>query len=181
MESYIQISKLNDFIFCPMSLYFHSFYENYEEKIYHGKSQTVGKIAHDNIDKGKYSTARRYLQGLPIYSSRFNLMGKIDIYDSDMKFLIERKYKVNKIYRGYLLQLYAQFFCLEEMGVEVEKMFIHSLSDNKRYEIPRPRALDEYEFGKVINKIKCFDPLIFNKDSNPNKCDNCIYRELCNR
>ena len=118
MESYIQISKLNDFIFCPMSVYFHSFYENYEEKIYHGKSQTVGKIAHDNIDKGKYSTARRYLQGLPIYSSRFNLMGKIDIYDSDKKFLIERKYKVNKIYRGYLLQLYAQFFCLEEMGIE---------------------------------------------------------------
>jgi CRISPR-associated protein Cas4 len=181
MESYIQISKLNDFIFCPMSVYFHSFYENYEEKIYHSKSQTVGKIAHENIDKGKYSTAKKYLQGLPVYSDRFSLMGKIDIYDSDKQYLIERKYKVKKIYQGYLLQLYAQFFCLEEMGIRVEKMFIHSLSDNKRYSIPNPKGRDEYEFEKIVNQIKCFNPLNFNKDANPNKCNNCIYRELCNR
>jgi len=181
MESYIQISKMNDFIFCPMSLYFHSFYDDYDQKIYHSKAQTVGKIAHENIDKGKYSTAKKYLQGLPIYSTRFNLMGKIDIYDSGTKHLIERKYKVKKIYDGYILQLYAQFFCLEEMGLPVEKMFIHSLSDNKRYEIKKPMGRDEYEFEKVVNKMKCFDLLNFNKDANPNKCNNCIYRELCNR
>jgi hypothetical protein len=35
METYTPISKLNDFVFCPMSLYFHSFYENYSQKIYH--------------------------------------------------------------------------------------------------------------------------------------------------
>ncbi|MCK9379260.1 MAG: type V CRISPR-associated protein Cas4 [Candidatus Moranbacteria bacterium] len=181
MESYIQISKLNDFIFCPMSLYFHSFYDNYDQKIYHEKPQTVGKIAHENIDNGKYSTAKKYLQALPIYSSRFNLMGKIDIYDAERKYLIERKYNVKKIYDGYVLQLYAQFFCLEEMGFPVEKMFIHSLSDNKRYEVKKPGGREEFEFERIIEKIKCFDLLNFNKDANPNKCNNCIYRELCNR
>lgn len=44
MESYIQISKLNDFVFCPMSLYFHSFYENYNQKTYHQKAQAVFEI-----------------------------------------------------------------------------------------------------------------------------------------
>ncbi len=172
---------MNDFIFCPMSLYFHSFYENYDQKMYHRKPQTIGKINHENIDGGKYSTAKKYLQGLPIYSSKYNLMGKIDIYDADKKYLIERKYKVKKIYDGYVLQIYAQFFCLEEMGYAVEKMFIHSLSDNKRYEIKKPSGKDEFEFGKIIQKMTHFDLLNFNRNANPNKCANCVYCELCNR
>lgn len=181
MESYIQISKLNDFIFCPMSLYFHSFYENYDQKIYHEKPQTLGKICHENIEKRKYSTAKKYLQGLPVYSSKYNIMGKIDIYDSESKVLVERKYKVKKIYDGYKLQMWAQMICMEEMGYEVKKMFIHSLSDNKRYEIEKPCGREEFEFGKTIKNMENFDLLNFDKYANPNKCEKCIYSELCNK
>ena len=35
-------------------------------------------------------------------------------------------------------QLYAQYFCLREMGYEVEKLKLYSLDDNKVYEIPLP-------------------------------------------
>lgn len=181
MESYIPISKLNDFIFCPMSLYFHSFYENYNQKIYHEKEQAEGKMKHENIDEGKYSTAKRYIQALPVYSQKYNLMGKIDVYDQVEKSLIERKNKVIKIYDGYVYQLWAQMFCLEEMGYCVKKLFVHSLLDNKRYPIEMPSGRSEFVFAKNIEKMNNFDLLNFNRLANPNKCVRCIYRELCNQ
>lgn len=181
MDSYIQISKLNDFIFCPMSLYFHSFYENYDQKLYHEKPQAEGKMKHESIDKGEYSTAKRYLQNLPIYSNKYNLMGKIDIFDQENKFLIERKNRLKKIYYGYRLQLWAQMFCMEEMGYKIEKLFIHSLSDNKRYEIEKPGGKDEFIFGRIIADMEKFNVLNFNRNASPHKCEKCIYAELCNR
>jgi CRISPR-associated protein Cas4 len=114
-----------------MSLYFHSLYENYSERIYHSTPQTVGKIKHENIEQERYSSLKRYLQNFPVYSEKYNLMGKIDIYDKEEKSLIERKFKINRIYDGQKYQLYAQMFCLQEIGFEVKNLFIHSLSDNK--------------------------------------------------
>ena len=169
MEQYIQISKLNDFIFCPRSVYFHSIYENFNQKTYHRTPQTVGKIKHANIDKGSYSSAKKYLQGLPVYSDKYNLMGKIDIYNKKDKILIERKYKVKKIYDGYRYQLYAHYFCLQEMGYRIKKMFIHSLADNKRYKIALPKHKKIKEFEEVVNNIKKFNissyPIIKNSNT----------------
>lgn len=180
MEQYIQITKLNDFIFCPMSLYFHALYGSFSQKVYHDTPQTVGKIKHENIERGKYSSRKRYLQDLPVYSTKYNLMGKIDIYDIKDKALIERKFKIKKIFDGHRFQLYAQMFCLEEIGYKVEKLFIHSLSDNKRYPIDLPDEAERKKFEKVIDDIRNFDPAEFDREVNKNKCDNCIYRELCN-
>ncbi len=181
MEQYIQITKLNDFTFCPLSLYFHGLYEKYDQNLYHEEAQKAGKIRHENIDEGRYSSRKRYLQGLPVYSARFGLCGKIDIYDREEKSLIERKNKVEKIYDGYKYQLYAQMECMMEMGYEVEKLFIHSLSDNKRYEIRMPDFEDMEALIKIINNINKTDLYNFQKGANPKKCDKCIYRELCNQ
>ena len=85
MEDYIQITKLNDFIFCPYSIYFHSIYQNFNERVYHSSYQVAGKIKHESIDKSKYSTEKRYLQGTAVYSEKYRLMGKIDIYDTKTK------------------------------------------------------------------------------------------------
>lgn len=177
-SDYIQISKINDFIFCPKSIYLHSIYEKFTEKVYHSEPQTIGKIKHQSIDKSKYSTAKRYLQGLEVYSEKYGLVGKIDIYDTKDKSLIERKYKIKKIYAGYKYQLYAQYFCLQEMGYEVEKLFLHSLSDNRRYQIPLPKGKELDAFESIIESIRNFR-LSNNFKQNPNKCAQCIYRELC--
>ncbi len=181
MESYIPISKINDFIFCPLSLYFHSLYEDYDQILYHEKNQLEGKIKHENIDKRKYSTTKRYLQSLSIYSEKYNLMGKVDAYDQLEKILIERKNRVIKIYDGYVYQVWAQMFCLEEMGFEVKKIYIHSLFDNKRHEIKKPSSADEFVFYRIIEKIKNFNLLRYDHVANLNKCKKCIYRELCNK
>lgn len=182
MEPYIQISKINDFIFCPKSVYLHSIYDNFNEKMYHGENQAIGKIKHENIEDKIYSTAKKFLQGIEIYSEKYNIAGKIDIYDSEEKSLIERKTKIQKIYDGYKYQLYAQYFCMSEMGFEIKKLFFHSLNDNKRYEIPLPDDKEMAEFEEVLKKIKEFssrDLLENNFGANSNKCEKCVYSNLC--
>lgn len=175
----IQISKLNDFIFCPNSIYLHSIYESFSDAVYKQKPQIVGSIKHENIDKGYYSSSKRFLQGIPVYSEKYNLVGKIDIYDTELKILVDRKYKVKQIFDGYKYQLYAQYFGMIERGYEVKNLFVHSLSDNKRYEIGLPSKKDLKKFEKIMQKIWEFYADGEIEDVNSSKCKNCIYNTLC--
>lgn len=179
MESYIQISKINDFIFCPKSIYFHGLYENFSEKTYHQSPQVKGRIKHESIDQGRYSTAKKYLQGLEVYSEKYNLAGKIDIYDNEDRALIERKNKIKMIYDGYKYQLYAQYFCLKEMGYEVENLYFYSMSDNKKYKVDLPDGKETKKFENTLQKMREFNMLSDDFSPNSTKCGQCIYGELC--
>lgn len=158
MEPQIQISKINDFLYCPLSLYLHTIYENFDQRGYHETAQVAGKIAHENIENQTYSSAKRYLQGMDVYCESYGLIGKIDIYDSVECALIERKNKIKNIYKGYLYQLYAEMFCMQEMGYEVAKLFLHSLSDNKRYLVELPSKQDIVEFAGTLHQMRDFGP-----------------------
>lgn len=179
METSIQISKINDFLFCPLSIYFHGIYENFDEKTYHHLPQVRGRIKHEPIEKQKYSTAKKYLQGLEVYSEKYNFVGKIDIFDQDKKVLIERKSRVKNIYDGYKYQLYAQYFCFIEMGYEVKEMYLYSMADNKKYNIPLPVGEELSNFEKVIEDMKNFEISKKGFKRNHAKCAQCIYKELC--
>ncbi len=61
MESYITLSFLNDFIFCPRSIYFHQLYSNFTETVYKQQPQIKGTAAHQSIDEQNYSTAAHIL------------------------------------------------------------------------------------------------------------------------
>lgn len=178
MEENIIISHLNDFIFCPRSIYFHNLYYQIDSNLYHSTYQVKGINVHKNIDSKKYSSKKSILQGINIYSEEFGLIGKIDIYDMDSKTLIERKRKITKIYDGYLLQVYAQYYCLIEMGYEINQIKIYSLVDNKNYEIPLPTEEDKNKLKNIIKEINEFD-LTKPFSQNKNKCVMCIYKELC--
>jgi CRISPR-associated protein Cas4 len=147
--------------------------------VYHSEAQVKGLAVHEAIDKGKYSSSKRYIQALPVYSAKYNLTGKIDIYDCKTKFLIERKYQISKVYRGHEFQLYAQMVCMQEMGYEVEGLKIHSQKDNKNYLIALPQAQDWVEFAETIQKMRNFR-LRVGKDSlvSKLKCERSIYKEL---
>jgi len=176
MESYIQISKINDFLYSPQSLYLHSVYESFSEDTYHEEAQIIGKINHENIEEGKYSTAKKFLQGTSVYSEKYNLGGKIDIYNKDTKTLIERKTKIKKVFRGLEFQLYAQMFALEEMGYGVKELAIQSLRDNQRYTVLLPDEIDIKDFEKVLEAMRNYD--VRKKDPNLYRCDLSIYRHL---
>lgn len=182
MEETILISYLNDFIFCPVSIYFHKLYGNLEKKIYQNESQIKGTIAHEKIETKSYSTSKNILQGIEIYSSKYKIIGKIDIFDIDKKVLTERKNRIKNIYDGYIFQLYAQYYALIEMGYEVKYIRLYSMVDNKIYNIKLPN--DDLEmktkFERLIiniNNFKISEFVQLNKD----KCQNCIYEPLCDR
>ena len=180
MEPCISISFLNDFIFCPRSIYFHQIYKSFDTAVYHEDIQIKGRIAHLSIDNNQYSTRKDILQGFPVYSIQYSLYGRIDLFDQKSGELIERKKRVQKIYDGFVFQIYAQYHCLKEMGYSVKKLCLHSLDNNKRYVIPLPT--DDHEmnqkFNNLLQQIKDFD-LEQEFSPNINKCKKCIYKSLC--
>ena len=74
------------------------------------------------------------------------------------RILIERKYKIKQIFVGYKFQLYAQNVLSKRNELQSKKMFLHSLSDNKRYEIPFPNKKELLEFEKLIKTMKEYKP-----------------------
>ena len=180
MDDYIPISALNDFIFCPYSIYLHNVYMETDEGLYHATPQTVGKLAHEPVDAKTSSNRSDDIFALPIYSEQLGLMGKIDVYKRKEKKLIERKYQLKQIYQGQIYQLWAQFFCMTEMGYEVDSIAFYEISTNKTLPINIPTEADRKELESFIATFKSFDPTT-PIPVNPNKCRHCIYCNLCDK
>ena len=67
MDKYIPISALNDYIFCPYSIYLHSVYMETDEDMFKATPQLSGSSAH-NATNGKTSSTRRNdIMALPVY------------------------------------------------------------------------------------------------------------------
>lgn len=180
MHDYISISSLNDFIFCPYSIYLHNVFMGGDEDLFHATPQTRGKAAHTNVDEKKYSSRKDDISGISVYSNELGLAGKIDIYKGAEKLLIERKYQLHTIYRGQIYQLWAQYFCMTEMGYEVEKLVFHSIKNNKTFAVELPTEADKSELKQFIERFKLFDPEQ-EIHINENKCRHCIYCSLCDK
>jgi CRISPR-associated protein Cas4 len=151
-----------------------------DEGLYHATPQTRGRVSHESVDTKKASNKRDTLMALPIYSSKFGLVGKIDIYKQSEKLLVERKYQLKQLFRGQIYQLWAQYFCLIEMGYLVEKLAFYEISSNKTIPIAIPTQQEEVEFTQFIERFKNFDPS-GNIEINLNKCRHCIYCNLCDK
>jgi len=182
MEETILISYLNDFIFCPVSIYFHKLYGNLDRTLYQDTTQKEGTHAHKTIDRGTYSTSKNFLQGIEVYSQNYNIIGKIDVFDVKKGMLIERKNKISKIYDGFIFQVYAQYYALVEMGFDVKKINLYSMVDNKTYNIKLPTKDKEMKvkFEEILKDIRNFDMQNF-KQENVEKCKKCIYEPSCDR
>ena len=182
MEETIIISYLNDFIFCPISIYFHKLYGNLDRNLYQTEYQINGTNAHKAVDNKTYSTSKNILQGIDIYSQKYGIVGKIDIFNINKGELVERKNKIKQIYDGYVFQIYAQYYGLTEMGYKVKKLNLYSMSDNKKYNIKLPTEDLEMKikFEKLIQNIHEFDIENF-QQKNGEKCKTCIYEPACDR
>jgi len=181
MESYLPISYLNDFVFCPYSIYLHQVFDNNNEVVYSAKPQQRGRLAHDNIDAFKKSSpSMAILKGIYVISNRLGIYGKIDTLYVKEKKLVESKYRISTLYRGYYYQLWAQYFALTEMGYHVNEICFYSISDKKTYPVKRPGTEELKELRAHIKKIARFD---FDRsiNVNPAKCQHCIYASLCDK
>lgn len=186
MENYIKLSTLNDFIFCPKSIYYHTLYDNYDKNIYQEKAQKEGTKIHETIDNKTYSTSKYILQWMSVFWEQYKIAWKIDIFNVKTWELIERKTQIfldkdkkPKIYLWQKYQLWWQMFCLEEMWYNVQSLCIYSVKDNKKYRIYKPSTKQLLDFEKTLEKYRKFDLLQKHWQQNTQKCLKCIYRELC--
>ncbi len=180
MESYLMITQINDFIFCPRSIYYHNiFTENFVQEVYREKPQITGTLVHETINRKTYTSAKSVLQNQPVYCEKYNLTGRIDLFDIQTGILTERKNSVTAVYDGFKYQLYAQMFALEEMGYHVTSLKLYSYKDNKNYYIPLPDPDETAKFESAIARIRSYDPLHDFSVPNPAKCRACNYRNLC--
>lgn len=180
MEDYIPISLLNDFFFCPYSIYLHNVYMDTDEGLYYAAPQIKGKIAHETVDNKTASNRKDIFLSLPVYSEKYRLMGKIDLYRCKDKMLVERKYQLKNIYQGLIYQLWAQMFCLREMGLEVKKLAFYDMSANRMIPVNIPTEDEERIFARFIESFRMFNPLDSIK-VNYRKCTHCIYSSLCDK
>lgn len=180
MEELINISTLNDFIFCPYSIYLHNVYMEVDESLFHATPQTIGRIAHSSVDSKIYTTSKDVLQSIPIVSNRFGLIGKIDLFYKNDKLLVERKYQLKQIYQGQLYQIWAQYLCLLEMGYEVEHLEFFEISTKRRIPLELPSTHDIEMLCRHIEKYKHYNPADV-ITINPNKCVHCVYCNLCDK
>ena len=182
MEFYLKISYLNYFGFCPLSIYYHQLYGELSERLYYGTPQLDGKVAHKAIDEKRYSTHKNILQGIDVYSNKYKLCGKIDIFDIEKGLLTERKNHINVLYERNIFQIYGQYVCLVEMGYTIKQLRFYSSDDNKVYPIPLPEDdLEMFEKFKVTNKAMLeFDIENF-VQTEERRCCQCIYNDFCDR
>lgn len=181
MDDYIAIANLNDFIFCPYSIYLHGVYMDADEDTYKATPQTKGTLVHGGVDQKSGSTRSTDIFALSVYNENLGIYGKIDVYKKDKQWLIERKYNLKNIFRGQIYQLWAQYFCMSEMGYEVKRLAFYEISTNKMSDIPLPTEQDRQELSEFIARFRNYRPLEDEISLNPQKCTHCIYCNLCDK
>lgn len=88
---------------------------------------------------------------LPVCSNSLGLYGVIDLYRGNTATLIERKLRLNHIFRWQLYQLWGQYFCMIEMGYEVNAIAFYEISTNKILHL-LPRATFFWDKGNMISR-----------------------------
>lgn len=181
METLMPISYLNDFIFCPYSIYLHQVFDQTKHDVYSALPQQRGRAAHKEYEENESEVfSEKEEREIYIISTKLGIFGKIDSYIGSEKRLVERKYFISVIYQGYYFQLWAQYFALVEMGFEVKELSFFSIKDQKTYLVPLPGENEWEMLRSHIRRIARFD---FDAELkiNPIKCKHCIYAALCDK
>ena len=179
IDNYINITTLNDFLFCPYSIYLHNAFMDMDGDVFVAKPQVRGKAAHKEIDERTLSVEPDDVQSLKVFSIELGLVGVIDLYRKNERHLIEFKYKVgDSLFLGQKAQLWAQYFCLSEMGSQVEKISVYEKSTGIFHDVKIPANDVKQILTDLIRKFREFDfsqPM----EVSTKKCTYCIYCNLC--
>jgi CRISPR-associated protein Cas4 len=151
-----------------------------DEDNYHATPQTRGKVAHQSIDNKVAGTKRTDIVSISVCSTQLNIVGKIDLYHQDTQQLIERKYELKQIYQGQIYQLWAQYFCMIEMGYPVKSIAFYEISRNRMIPIDLPDEKGYNVLMDFINLYRDFNPSM-PIHINQNKCVHCVYCNLCDK
>lgn len=151
-----------------------------DEDVYHATPQVRGRNAHATIDSKTTTPSNDRLESLSVFSQELGVYGKIDVYNRVKTSLVERKYQLKHIYQGQIYQLWAQFFCMIEMGYSISKLAFYEISTRKTTYIEIPGIHEKKQLLSFVQQYNDFNPRDF-KNTNINKCAHCVYLNLCDK
>lgn len=123
-----------------------------------------------------------------IYSSRYNLKGKVDRLEVYManKIVIPYEFKTGRFDKNHELQLFAYYLILKDeyKNYRVNKGYIIYTKDNKLKEVNFERKDKREKINFILNiRDKIFDIVENKKDPGLNKdksiCQKCAFFKIC--
>ena len=81
-----------------------------DEGLYHAIPQTRGKIAHQSIDTKKASNRKDDLLSFPVFSEKYRLMGKVDMFRKKEKGNLQAKTNTKRNHRTINYRYHFQMF-----------------------------------------------------------------------
>lgn len=176
----VMISALNQYVFCPRRcalMHVEGIWSDNEHT-------TIGALLHDHADEPGYETdgAVTLLRALPLYSSRYGLVGKADIVEMHAGVPAPVEYKKGKRrqFENDDIQLCAQALCLEEMfGVAVMEGCIYHVASKRRRKV----VFDETLRSETLQTIEAVRRLLADVHVPPAvlkpRCDGCSLYSVC--
>ena len=141
MENPISITMLNDFVFCPVSIYFHNFYQGVEKNLYQGKSQINGTKAHETIDKNTLNLL------VANYQNNYLKMLPIKMYDKKKLEWIDSQILVTNDEAISIQNISAQLMC--------DTIYRYCWDDPYIFKNKIYKALKVLGYTKIYNSITC--------------------------
>lgn len=170
-EDMINVSDINQFLYCPRRLFYLKFYQ----------TQGINEFLVDGR-KIHLRRGRRggYIFELYVRSARLGLHGKIDLIDcADGMKPIERK-RGDRFFENDVIQLCAYGLLLEEyLGKPVDVGIIYLFGTNRRHEVTLSDSLKEKTI-QITHDIRLMSPdVIPGFVDNLNKCNKCSVKLYC--
>ena len=166
MDEYIAISTLNDFIFCPYSIYLHNVYMGGDEELVYATPQTQGKASHETIDKKRYSSRQADIVALPVFSDELGIKGKIDVYKGQEKLLMKPNFRpvffyANTAEANFLLR--QKQYEYPKTDLQIAKILIENKIRNQLRLLEKTRQKTP-KIVEAKEKCKKYLPIIFQID-----------------
>lgn len=177
----IAISALQHCSYCPRQYALIHLEQEFQENLHTQR----GQLAHRRVDEpgAQWERGVRMLRALPLYSHRYNLIGKADLVEQHPDgrlFPVEYKHGARRGKRHDHLQLAAQALCLEEMtGRPVRAGAIYHTSTHRRQEI----AIDDALIAEVLAMIEAVKAIraagVLPPPVQDRRCEQCSLKPLC--
>ena len=176
----VMISALNQYVFCPRRcalMHVEGIWSDNEHT-------TIGALLHDHTDAPGYESDGdvTVLRALPLYSSRYGLVGKADIVEmrAGAPTPIEYKKGKRRRFENDDIQLCAQALCLEEMfGIAVTEGCIYHAASKRRRKV----TLDDKLRRETQQTIEAVRRLLAEERVPPAilkpRCEGCSLRPVC--
>ena len=177
----IHIAALQHFSYCPRQYALIHLEQEFAENVHTRR----GNAAHQRVDDPGVQLERgvRMLRGLPLFSRKYNLIGKADLVEQHPDgrlFPVEYKYGNQRAKKHDHLQVAAQAICLSEMtGQTVQRGAIYHVTAHQRREVQiddvlTQQVVETVQEIEMVRRSGQLPPAV-----NDSRCTNCSLKPLC--